>query len=110
MEKVSFRGKDYPVDINMRVVDAYLRGVAGDSIASLESGYPSDLLLLLYLAMVEGAALAGTEMDLTADDLVTLHLAEYNALMGEFLPIVKAQLSPELPNDPSDGKKKAEKT
>lgn len=109
METVSFRGKDYPVEVNMRVIDGYLRGVSSDSIASLESGYPSDTLLLLFLAMAEGAALAGTELDVTPETLVTLHLAEYNALMEGFLPIVREQLSPKLPDESADGKKKVEK-
>lgn len=110
MEKISFRGKDYPVEINMRVIDAYLRGTSGDSIASLEKGYPTDMLLLLFLAMTEGAELSNKEMDLTAEDLVRLHIAEYNALMDEFLPIVRDQLSPKLVVDEVvDGKKKVVK-
>ena len=108
MEKISFRGKDYPVEVNMRVIDAYLRSTTGDSIASLERSYPADLLLLLFLAMTEGAALNNTELDITADDLVSLHFQEYNALMDEFLPVLREQLSPKLAvNGGNDGKKKA---
>lgn len=109
MDTISLFGKTYPVEINMRVIDGYLRGVSSDSIASLESGYPSDNLLMLYLALTEGAALAGTDLDITPETLVTLHLSEYNAAMEEFLPIVREQLSPKLPGDPDDGKKKVEK-
>ena len=42
--------------------------------------------------------------------MLTLRLPEYNALMDEFLPIVKDQLSPKLPADSAEDKKKVEKT
>ena len=102
---ITIRGKEYRVEVNMRVIDAYLHILGTGDLSEVETEMPSNTLALLYLALTEGARLDGVELDITADDLACMRRGEYDAVMASFSPVFKAQTSPQLPEEP--GKKKA---
>ena len=51
-DRIVIRGKEYRVEVNMRVIDAYLRGLGTDDLSEVGGGLPSDMLTLLYLSLV----------------------------------------------------------
>jgi len=105
-DRIVIRGKEYRVEVNMRVIDAYLRGLGTDDLSEVGGGLPSDMLTLLYLSLVEGARLDGVELDITAEDLACMRRPEYESVMLAFGPVFKAQTSPQVPEE--SGKKKVQ--
>lgn len=104
--QITFRGKTYRAEVDMRVLDQYFRAVGSEDLNGLTRGLPSDVLLLLYLSLVEGAVLDGVELDLELEDLLRLHKPEYDALLEEFEPAMRDQVSPQLSAEQPKGSKK----
>ena len=107
-ETITFRGKEYRVETDMRVLDQYLRAIGSDRISEVEAAMPADILLLVYLSLVEGASLDGVELDVEPETLMQLRKTEYEALIDEFMPVFRHQVTPDLGEAADASKKKAQ--
>ncbi len=105
-DTITFRGKEYRVEVDMCVLDQYLRAVGSNRISEVEAAMPMDIMLLVYLSMSEGAELDGVELDLEPKDLKRLRKPEYETLLEEFMPIFRRQVTPDLGEDDGKDKKK----
>jgi len=104
---ITIKGKEYRVEVDMLVLDQYLRSQGETDLASVQFGRPGDMLMLIWLALAEGAALDGVELDITPEDLWHMRRPDYKALVDQFEPVFRAQVVPDIEQDPKGGKKKA---
>ena len=104
---VHIHGKEYRVEVDMLVLDTYLRYQGETDLAKVSVGRPMDTALLIFLALTEGATLDGVELDLQPEDLTRMRRPEFNALVDEFTPIFVSQVSPDTGETEDVSKKKA---
>ena len=90
----------------MLVLDTYLRYQGETDLAKVSFGRPMDAALLIYLALTEGAAIDGAELDLAPEELTRMRRPEFNELVEQFTPIFLRQVSPDTDTAGEKGKKK----